>query len=118
MLLPDSIDVLPIMGTYKIIKAVHRIDQNNRYTNTFEGAPIQMRTTPIAVSAMPKADSIQAIVVNNEDPLGVGCVQVDFPFDDREYSFWLRVMTPDAEGSDKVSTSRAVWCLSQRLAIK
>ncbi len=106
--LPDTIDALPVVGTYRVMKAIHRIDHNNRYTNTFEGASAKMATAPIDKPTLPTASSIQAIVVSNEDPDNSGKVKVNFLFGGPQESYWMRVMSLDAGISDKVPTNRGM----------
>jgi len=106
--LPETIDALPIVGTYRIMKATHRIDHNNRYTNNFEGASGIMMTAPIEEPYMPKADSMQAVVISNADPENSGKVKVNFPYGGSQESYWMRVMSTDAGTSDKVSTNRGM----------
>lgn len=106
--LPDSVDALPIVGTYRVMKAIHRIDHKNKYSNTFEGASARMATAPIAQPNLPLAVSMPAIVVKNDDPNKGGKVKVNFPYGGPQESYWMRVMSVDAGVSDKVATNRGM----------
>jgi len=58
---------------------------------------------------MPVAESVTALVIGNDDPLGQGRVRVEFPFArDRVNDVWLRVMTPNAGSSRAVSKNRGM----------
>jgi uncharacterized protein involved in type VI secretion and phage assembly len=54
-------------------------------------------------------------VLRNDDPQGLGRVQVEFPFArDMRSETWMRVMTPDAGSSDKVSKNRGMTCIPEK----
>jgi len=92
----NSVDI----GTYRITKVVHRIDQNNRYECEFEGIPSVLKYRPVPEGIqMPIATSLLAEVTQNDDPQGQGRVQVQFmTVNDMRSEIWLRVMTPNAGG--------------------
>ncbi|WP_165043781.1 type VI secretion system Vgr family protein [Dysgonomonas sp. ZJ709] len=96
------------LGTYRVIKSKHIIDQNHRYTNEFEAVPAKLKVMPVDTPpVIPTAHSVRATVTSNQDPQAIGRVQVDFPFADKHYSkAWLRVMTPNAGMSEDVSKNR------------
>jgi len=106
---PDNIPEAKSLGTYRIIKVRHTIDQNNRYVSEFEGIPADLEFVPIPDIKLPLAESIRATVIKNNDPLGQGRVLVEFPFaQDRVNTTWLRVMTLDAGSSNEVSKNRGM----------
>lgn len=91
--MPEASDI----GTYRIIKVTHKIDQIQRYTCEFEGIPADLKFYPTPEVQIPVAESIRGIVISHEDPDGQGRIRVDFPFaSDRASETWLRVMTPSA----------------------
>jgi uncharacterized protein involved in type VI secretion and phage assembly len=96
---PDAENSVDI-GTYRITKVVHRIDQNNRYECEFEGIPSVLKYRPVPEGIqMPVATSLLAEVTQNNDPQGQGRVQVKFmTVNDMRSEIWLRVMTPNAGG--------------------
>lgn len=97
------------LGTYRITKVKHVIDQNHRYSCEFEGIPADLKFVPTVDIKMPIAESIRATVIRNDDPQGQGRVRVEFPFvQDRASEVWLRVMTPNAGSSDVVGTNRGM----------
>ncbi|NDV65235.1 type VI secretion system Vgr family protein [Bacteroides sp. 224] len=87
------------LGTYRVVKVTHRIDENHRYSCEFEAIPADLQFVPTPELRMPVASSILATVIKNNDPEKLGRVQVEFPFaQDRVGDVWLRVMSPDAGG--------------------
>jgi len=84
------------LGTYRIIKSTHRIDEKQRYSNEFEAVLASLDVMPVDKPKMPVAESILGKVTSNEDPSGQGRVQVDFKFANQYSRIWMRVMTPNA----------------------
>jgi uncharacterized protein involved in type VI secretion and phage assembly len=100
--LPEGLSDADELGTFRVVKVVHTIDQNHRYSATFEAVPAELKRLPAPTVKMPVAASVQAEVVKNADPQGLGRVQVEFPFArDMRSEIWLRVMTPDGGGLGK-----------------
>ena len=112
--MPDNISNRKELGTYRVIKSVHRIDENNRYINEFEAVPASLQTMPVAEPQMPVVDSILGKVTSNEDPKGLGRVLVDFPFANQYNKTWIRVMTPGAGSSEEVSTNRGMIFIPEK----
>jgi uncharacterized protein involved in type VI secretion and phage assembly len=97
------------MGTYRVIKVKHEIDQNHRYRGEFEAVAASMKHTPTPELKVPAAGPVSAVVVSNKDPQGMGRIWVDFPFArERRNEVWLRVMTPDAGSSGEVGKNRGM----------
>lgn len=97
------------LGTYRITKVKHTIDQNHRYSCEFEGIPAELQFVPTPETKMVIAESILATVIRNDDPHGQGRVRVEFPFaQDRASEVWLRVMTPNAGSSEVIGTNRGM----------
>ncbi len=102
------------LGTYRVIKSIHRIDQNHRYSNEFEAVPASLKVMPVTEPKMPVAESILGKVSSNEDPRGIGRVQVDFPFANQYNRIWMRVMTPNAGSSDVVAKNRGIVFIPEK----
>lgn len=103
------------LGTYRIVRVKHTIDQNNHYTCEFEGVPAALKVAPAPQVQMPVADSVRATVISNEDPQGQGRVRVDFPFaQDRVSDAWLRVMTPNAGSGSVVAKNRGIVFIPEK----
>lgn len=112
--MPENISSRKDLGTYRVIKSIHRIDQNNRYTNEFEAVPASLQTMPVSVPPMPVVDSILGKVTSTEDPKNQGRILVDFPFANQYNKTWIRVMTPSAGSSDSVSTNRGMVFIPEK----
>ena len=87
------------IGTYRVYEVNHRIDQNGRYVCDFEAIPADLKYLPTREVKIPVINPIVCECWRNEDPLGIGRVQVKFPFDERVCDFWMTLMTPDSGGN-------------------
>ncbi|GHT35410.1 hypothetical protein FACS189434_13170 [Bacteroidia bacterium] len=97
--LPEGLSDADELGMFRVVKVVHNIDQNHRYTAAFEAVPSALKRLPAPEIHLPVASSVQAEVISNNDPQGLGRVLVEFPFaNDMQSETWLRVMTPDGGG--------------------
>lgn len=113
--MPSSMPEASDIGTYRITKVIHRIDQNHRYTCEFEGIPAELKFYPTPEIEMPVAESIRGVVISNEDTEGQGRVRVDFPFAaDRPSETWLRVMTPSAGLSNDGQKNRGMVFIPEK----
>lgn len=107
--MPGNMSSAKDLGTYRIIKVRHIIDQGSRYKCTFEGIPADLKFFPVPDVKIPVADSLLGLVVKNNDPQGQGRVCVEFPFArDRVSETWMRVMTLNAGSSDAVGQNRGM----------
>jgi uncharacterized protein involved in type VI secretion and phage assembly len=107
--MPENMEGAGDLGTYRIVKVKHIIDQNHRYRSEFEAVPAALKTVPKPDVQMPVAESIRATVISNEDPQGQGRIRVNFPFaQDKVSDVWLRVMTPNAGSSSIVQKNRGM----------
>jgi len=99
VIMPEGMSESRELGTYRVVKVTHTIDQNHRYSCEFEAIPANLRFFPTVEAKMPIANSVIATVIKNDDPDNQGRVKVEFPFaQDRVSDIWLRVMSPDAGG--------------------
>lgn len=100
--MPSNMPEAKELGTFRITKVKHLIDEKQQYTCEFEGVPGTLKFVPVPRVRIPVADSLIATVVSNNDPDGQGRVQVEFPFArHRSADTWLRVLTPDAGSGDE-----------------
>ncbi|MDY4250497.1 phage baseplate assembly protein V [Bacteroides pyogenes] len=109
VLFPHKMEV-PSLGQYRIIQIVHRIDKNGNYSNHFLAMPSKYEYVPGRFNQKLIAYPEVATVSDNNDPKGQGRVQVQFYWQ-KPLSLttnWLRVQTPDAGSSDKVSSNRGL----------
>jgi type VI secretion system secreted protein VgrG len=83
-------------GSYIITDIVHMCDETGSYHNSFDAIPSTVISPPYGnVHSHPKADTQPAKVTNNNDPLGLGRVQVQFAWQ-TENTPWLRLTNPHA----------------------
>lgn len=89
------------LGTYRVIRVCHTVDEVGRFANLFEAIPAQSDHIPRGRIETPIAQPLQATVTDNVDTEhGIGRIQVQFPFEDKACLHWLPTMTPEA-GSGK-----------------
>ena len=95
------------IGQYIIIEIAHLAGMGGSYGNYFTALPASIPSLPSPDVPLPMAHTQQAVVVSNEDPKNIGRVQVRMNWQtDSMHTSWIRVLTPDAGTSDKVSTNR------------
>ncbi|MFJ1365984.1 type VI secretion system Vgr family protein [Capnocytophaga canimorsus] len=86
-----------------VIEVNHSVDFAGNYVGHFEAIASDTGFLPRPVFHNPIAEPQTATVVDNKDDKGRVQVRFDWQDDSTE---WIRVMTPDAGGSDKVSKNR------------
>jgi type VI secretion system secreted protein VgrG len=88
-------------GSYIITDIMHVCDETGSYHNTFDAVPDSVLSPPYGnVHSFPSADTQPAVVTDNNDPAGLGRVQVAFAWqkDDGVSTPWLRMTNPHAGG--------------------
>ncbi|PXV63760.1 uncharacterized protein involved in type VI secretion and phage assembly [Dysgonomonas alginatilytica] len=106
--LAETISEKRDLGTYRVIKSIHKIDQNHIYSNSFEAVPASLKVMPMPEIPMPVAGPMRAEVINNTDPEGYRRVQVRFPFAQNRCTHWMRVVSPHAGSSSEVERGRGM----------
>jgi type VI secretion system secreted protein VgrG len=91
--LPDS------TGTYGLTKVIHRWAPTG-YLNEFSCTPWKKYTNPKPPVVHTWPGFVNARVVDNNDPAGVGRVKVKFFWQEENVTNWARMMTPHA-GADR-----------------
>ena len=84
------------METYRIIEIKH-IHDPSEYYNEFTAIPDLFNAAPyIDTDAFPKCEAQSARVVDNNDPMGMGRVRVQFPWqeDKNQMTPWIRLIQP------------------------
>ena len=84
------------METYRIIEITHHYDGEDYY-NEFVGIPDLFNAAPyIDIEAVPKGEEQPARVIDNNDPMGMGRVKVQFPWqeDKNRTTPWIRLIQP------------------------
>ena len=89
------------METYRIIEIKHYHD-GNTYYNEFVGIPDLFNAPYQTDEAIPFGEEQPARVVDNNDPMGMGRIRVQFPWQEKkgEKTPWLRLIQPHS-GSGK-----------------
>jgi type VI secretion system secreted protein VgrG len=86
-------------GSYIITDIMHICDESGAYHNSFEAVPDSVLSPPYGnVHNFPKADTQPAKVIDNNDPAGLGRIQVAFAWQQGENTPWLRMTNPHAGG--------------------
>lgn len=90
-----------------IIGVTHEVDARGYYDGSFEAIAADTGFIPRPEFENPKAEPQFAKVISNTDPLNQGRVKVQFDWQSGQDSTeFIRVMSPDAGSSDKVSKNR------------
>ncbi|MDR2234818.1 MAG: phage baseplate assembly protein V, partial [Chryseobacterium sp.] len=82
------------------------VDARGCYTGSFEAIAEGTGFMPKPDFIMPKAEPQVATVVSNIDPLNQGRIQVQFDWQLNDTTHFIRMMSPDAGGTDAVSQNR------------
>ncbi|TGY31455.1 type VI secretion system Vgr family protein [Bacteroides caecimuris] len=102
-----GIHVKNSIGTYIITEITHIAGMGDSYQNYFTALPSSVPSLPCPDVPLPVAHTQQAVVVSNDDPKKLGRVQVRMNWQTGSMqTSWIRVLTPDAGTSDKVSANR------------
>ena len=98
------------IGTYIITEITHKATDIGEYENSFKALPAFIKKLPEPQIAFPKAETQQALVIDNADPKGNGRIRVKMLWQQTKNlrTPWLRVMTPDAGTSGEVPTNRGM----------
>ncbi|MET3531233.1 Vgr family protein [Chryseobacterium flavum] len=89
-----------------ITEAVHEIDTIGHYTGSFESIAADTGFLPKPEFTIPHAQPQIATVISNADPEGQGRVQVRFDWQMNDTTHFVRVMSPDAGGTDQITQNR------------
>jgi len=112
--IPEILSKTNNIGTYRVIKSIHRIDEKGRYGCEFKAIAASIDTTPIKEPKVSSADSVTGTIKSNQDPMNQGRVQVSFDFASTGSYAWLRVLTPNAGSSQVVSQNRGMVFIPEK----
>ncbi|MGM5629918.1 phage baseplate assembly protein V [Apibacter raozihei] len=90
--------VTPI-ESYRILEIIHEFSDGGGYINSFTGVPKDLSVPPYYNAAcFPKAELQHATVTDNQDPLKMGRVRVQFVWQkpNNQQSPWIQVIQPHA----------------------
>lgn len=89
-------------GNYIVTDIVHICDESGNYHNTFDAVPEGVTSPPYGnVHSFPTAEAQPATVISNNDPEGLGRVQVAFAWqsDSGSNTPWIRMTNPHTGGN-------------------
>lgn len=89
-----------------ITEVSHEVNTRGFYTGTFEGIAEGTGFIPKPEFIIPNAEPQIATVVSNTDPLNQGRIQVRFDWQLNDTTHFIRMMSPDAGGTDMISQNR------------
>jgi len=89
-----------------VTEATHEIDTIGHYTGSFQGIASDTGFLPKPEFTIPIAQPQIATVISNTDPEGQGRVQVRFDWQRNDTTHFIRMMSPDAGGTDQVTQNR------------
>jgi uncharacterized protein involved in type VI secretion and phage assembly len=89
-----------------VTEATHEIDTIGHYTGSFQGIASDTGFLPKPEFTIPIAQPQIATVISNTDPEGQGRVQVRFDWQTNDTTHFIRMMSPDAGGTDQVTQNR------------
>lgn len=89
-----------------ITEVTHEIDTIGHYTGSFEGIASDTGFLPKPEFRTPKAEPQIATVISNADPEGQGRIQVRFDWQTNDTTHFIRMMSPDAGGTDQITQNR------------
>ncbi|MBM7419078.1 MULTISPECIES: type VI secretion system Vgr family protein [Chryseobacterium] len=89
-----------------ITETTHEIDTIGHYTGSFAGIASDTGFLPKPEFTVPTAQPQIATVISNADPEGQGRVQVRFDWQTNDTTHFIRMMSPDAGGTDQITQNR------------
>ena len=88
-------------GSYILTDIMHVCDESGTYHNSFDAVPESVLAPPYGnVHSFPTAESQPATIISNEDPAGLGRVQVAFSWQQAQGTNtpWIRMINPHSGG--------------------
>ncbi|CAD7800152.1 Actin cross-linking toxin VgrG1 [Chryseobacterium aquaeductus] len=89
-----------------VTETIHEIDTIGHYTGIFQGIASDTGFLPRPEFTTPIAQPQIATVISNADPEGQGRVQVRFDWQTNDTTSFIRMMSPDAGGTDQITQNR------------
>ncbi|PZR22082.1 MAG: hypothetical protein DI539_06395 [Flavobacterium psychrophilum] len=87
-------------GNYIVTDIMHICDESGNYHNTFDAVPEGVASPPYGnVHSIPMAETQPATVISNNDPEGLGRVQVSFAWQAEGNTPWVRMTNPHTGGN-------------------
>ncbi|MDR2238441.1 MAG: phage baseplate assembly protein V [Chryseobacterium sp.] len=87
-------------------EVTHEVDAIGYYTGSFEAIAEGTGYIPAPEFKLPHAEPQIATVISNTDPLNQGRIQVQFDWQLNDTTYFIRMMSPDAGGTDMITQNR------------
>ncbi|MEJ5106439.1 type VI secretion system Vgr family protein [Chryseobacterium sp. MYb328] len=89
-----------------VTEVIHEVDTLGRYEGRFEAIAADTGYIPTPDFTVPIAEPQIATVISNTDPMGQGRVTVRFDWQLHDTTNFIRMMAPDAGGTDQITQNR------------
>ncbi|MCS4302477.1 type VI secretion system Vgr family protein [Chryseobacterium sp. BIGb0232] len=89
-----------------VTEVIHEVDTLGRYEGRFEAIAADTGYIPTPDFTVPIAEPQIATVISNTDPMGQGRVTVRFDWQLNDTTNFIRMMAPDAGGTDQITQNR------------
>jgi uncharacterized protein involved in type VI secretion and phage assembly len=89
-----------------VTETTHEVDTLGHYKGTFKAIASDTGFLPKPIFDLPVAQPQIATVVSNTDPQGQGRVAVKFDWQLHDTTNFIRMMSPDAGGTDQITQNR------------
>ncbi|MBK1894231.1 type VI secretion system Vgr family protein [Chryseobacterium paridis] len=89
-----------------VTEVSHEVNTRGVYTGTFEAIAEGTGFIPKPEFNTPSAEPQIATVISNTDPLNQGRIQVQFDWQLNDTTHFIRMMSPDAGGTDVITQNR------------
>lgn len=89
-----------------ITEVSHEVNTRGFYTGSFEAIAEGTGFLPKSEFTIPSAEPQIATVISNADPLNQGRIQVRFDWQLNDSTHFIRMMSPDAGGTDAITQNR------------
>lgn len=89
-----------------ITEVTHEVNSRGYYSGAFEAIAEGTGYIPTPKFNLPQAEPQIATVVSNTDPLNQGRIQVKFDWQLNDTTHFIRMMSPDAGGTDAITQNR------------
>ncbi|MDR6545772.1 uncharacterized protein involved in type VI secretion and phage assembly [Chryseobacterium rhizosphaerae] len=89
-----------------LTEVIHEVDARGYYDGHFEAIAADTGFIPRPEFHVPKAEPQVATVISNTDPLNQGRIQVQFDWQKNNTTQFIRMMSPDAGGTDQITQNR------------
>ncbi len=96
-----------------VTQVTHKVGGRGHYEGTFDAIAADSGFLPRPEFTLPMAEAQTATVISNSDPTNQGRVQVRFDWQMHDVTNFIRVMTPDGGGSDKVNKNRGFMAIPE-----